>query len=648
MSTNFAEIAPPRQYRSDADDPVAEDRLLTGHFFGGLARVASFVVDLEGRLLDASDSTVHSLGLGKPADWRNQLWCSALPSSSRELTDKWHARDPESPRVILCHLRSTGVTGDALVAICEKLAEQEVYSVTVDCYSLALSPPLFDRTKSGLRFEAAFLSIPDQSVAWVRHDSQGTPITDARIDSWESWMSRALPDDRHSLENRLQQLVDGTKTLVTQKFRAQSATGQLESIKSQFFAVLRDASGKAVLIKAVTRVTSGASKGAVSLHLGRHLLEHVQESVVATDLNGTIHFWGRGAERLYGWRADEVIGRSVSLIVSEPDHPAEYERLRKVLSKGVWRGRYRQVRKDGSSFMASTQISIVEDDEGQPIGFVGIDNDISEWFDQQRKITEIQASLASAQWITIRGELLAGCCHELCQPVFAIQNFINAISRAIASNAEQDYVQKLLTMCSQEITRASEISANLREYAKHPQLKKYPCRVSKLLDDCNSIGRIHAELVGIEFKFEHLANDAQVLCDEIQLRHVLINLIRNAFDALSDCELTVRRVILRSEVRDDTVVISVIDNGNGVPEHLKDSIFKPFFTTKKSGTGVGLPMCRSITESHHGTLVLAKSQLNAGATFEATLPLLPTQDETPQDSPTETSGAAPDEFFSVG
>ena len=628
MSTNFAEIAPPYQHKSDLDDLVAEDRLLTGHFFGGLIRVASFVVDLEGRLLDVSDSTAFALGLGKPAEWRNKLWCSALLSSANELTDKWHARDPQSARFVLCHLRSTGVTGDALVAICEKLAEAEAYSVTVDCYSLALSPPLFDRTKSGLRFEAAFLSIPDQSVAWIRHDSQGTPITDAKVDTWESWISRALPEDRHALENRLHQLVDGTKTLVTQKFRARSSTGQLESMKSQFFAVLRDASGKAVLIKAVTRVTSGASKGAVSLHLGRHLLEHVQESVVATDLNGTIHFWGRGAERLYGWRADEVIGRSVSLIVSEPDQQAEYERMREVLTKGAWRGRYRQVRKDGSSFMASTQIFIVEDDEGQPIGFVGIDNDISEWFDQQRKITEMQSSLASAQWMTIRGELLAGCCHELCQPVFAVQNFINAISRSIASNEKEEYIQKLLTMCSQEITRASEISERLRSYANQPQLKKTPCKVSALLNDCSSIGKIHAEMAGVDFFLEHRSNESQVLCDEIQLRHVIINLLRNAFDALSECDLSVRRVTLRSEIRGDNVVISVIDNGVGVPDHLCDTIFKPFFTTKKTGTGVGLPMCRSIVESHSGALNLVKCKQETGATFEAVLPLHSIQDNT--------------------
>ena len=631
MSINFAQIAPTYQPKSNENDMVAEDRLLTGHFFGGLARVASFVVDLDGRLLDASDSTVNSLGLGNPAEWRNRLWCSVLPSKANELTDKWHSRDPESTRFVLCNLRSTGVTGDAIVAICEKLVEEDAYSVTVDCYSLALSPPLFDRTKSGLRFEAAFLSIPDQSVAWVRHDSQGTPITDAQVDSWESWISRALPEDRQVLENRLHQLVDGTKTLVTQKFRARSASGQLESMKSQFFAVLRDASGKAVLIKAVTRVTSGVSKGAVSLHLGRHLLEHVQESVVATDLNGTIHFWGKGAERLYGWRSDEVIGRSVSLIVSEPDHQAEYERMREVLSKGAWRGRYRQVRKDGSSFMASTQIFIVEDDEGQPIGFVGIDNDISEWFDQQRKITEMQSSLASAQWMTIRGELLAGCCHELCQPVFAIQNFINAISRSIASNEKEEYIQKLLTMCSQEITRASEISEKLRDYANQPQLKKTACKVSTLLNDCSSIGKIHAEMAGVDFFLEHRSYDAQILCDEIQLRHVIINLLRNAFDALSECDLSVRRVTLRSEIRGDNVVISVIDNGNGVPNHLSDTIFKPFFTTKKAGTGVGLPMCRSIVESHSGTLNLVQSIQGTGATFEAVLPLHTIQDNTMQD-----------------
>lgn len=645
-SPDFEREGVPNFPKNPAETLGLENRPLPG-FVGGFRDIASFVVNLDGQLLNASEDSLDWLGLRTAATWKLRSWYASIPYTARGFAESWGDRDPQTSRVVLCQSQCAGVSGKVYVATFEKLADKSGYLAIVCEYSLAFSP-IFDQTKSGLRYEVAFLSVPEQSVVWIRQDTRGVPACDARLDSWESWFERALPEDRSELSNNFRRLIVGSETLVKRKFRIKAADGRNELLNCRFFAVLRDASGKAVLIKAVMQIISGASKASVSLHLGRHLLEHVQESVVATDLSGTIHFWGKGAERLYGWKSDEVLGRNVSLIVAASDRQAENDRLREVMSKGAWRGRYRQIRKDGSSFMASTRIFTVKDDDDKPIGFVGINNDVSEWFDQQRKITEIQASLASAQWITIRGELLAGCCHELCQPVFAIQNFINAISRAIASNAEQDYVQKLLTMCSQEITRASEISAKLREYANHPQLNKTLCQVRKILDDCSPIGNIHAELAGIEFKLEHFANDAQVLCHEIQLRLVLINLIRNSFDALSDCELTVRRVILRSEVRDDTVIISVIDNGDGVPEHLSDIIFKPFFTTKKCGTGIGLPMCRSIIESHQGTLVLAKSEQNVGATFEATLPLFTTQDSTPLGSPTEIGGAAAEEVYSVG
>lgn len=620
-SLDFVRAGAPSFPESPAKPPVVEHRPLAGHFHGGFVNIASFVVNIEGRLLDASEDSLVWLGRATSDSWKGRPWGSSIPNEARGLGKNWRGRDRQASRIVLCQSRCDAVSGEVFVATFEKLADQSGYLANIILYSLALSPPLFERTKCGLRYEVAFFSVPEKSVVWVRQDSRGLPTCHARLDSWESWFERALPGDRRDLTDAMRRLITGNETLITRKFRAKSADGRNELLNCRFFAVLRDASGKAVLIKAVVRVTSGASKSSVSLHLGRHLLEHVQESVVATDLGGTIHFWGKGAERLYGWTADEVIGRNVSLVVDDSERQNEIDRLHEVIAKGFWRGRYRQIRKDGSSFMASTQIFIVKDDDDEPIGFVGIDNDISEWYELQRKTTEMQASLASAQWMTIRGELLAGCCHELCQPVFAIQNFLNAISRAIASDAEQEYVQKLLTMCSQEITRASEISAKLRDYASHPQLKKDPLQVSKLLEDCGSIGKIHAEMAGIDFSLEHLANDSQVLCDEVQLRHVLINLLRNSFDALNECELSIRRVILRSEVRDDTVVISVIDNGDGVPDHLSEAIFKPFFTTKKSGTGIGLPMCRSIVESHNGTLILAQCSQNAGATFETALPL---------------------------
>ncbi len=114
------------------------------------------------------------------------------------------------------------------------------------------------------------------------------------------------------------------------------------------------------------------------LRLQAQLLDSVRESVVATDLEGHVVYWGKGAEALYGYRADEVIGKPITFIVESHEEDEERRRIDAVRTRGLWCGQYWQRRKDGSKFWADTVISLVTDEKGQPCGFIGIDRDITE------------------------------------------------------------------------------------------------------------------------------------------------------------------------------------------------------------------------------------------------------------------------------
>ena len=581
---------------------------------------AIFVTDADGRLLHACDSGLRQLRLPR-ANWKGALWYSGLADEFQSLKDDWNARDPACTRVITCKaFREESPVCRLLVLAFEKSSDSSGYMASLKVVFTSLVQTSHHASRGGGRYEVAVFSVPDQRITWARSDGKMELVSVVRNVSWNEWLERILPDEREAVFARLNRLIDGRCEMVSLKFRVTAGDGRIEFLDCRFYSVLRDVSGRAVIVKVDALVSFGVGKSSLELHQGNQLLDHVHESVVATDLNGIIHYWGKGAEKLYGWTREEAIGKAVTMIVPQCEVKDQHERMRKVISDGSWSGRFQQSCKDGSTFLASSHISLVKDDDGNPIGFVGIDNDTTEWFAQQRQVTEMQTSLASAQWLSIRGELLAGCCHELCQPVFAIQNIISAVRRLLDLTPDSERVKQLLAMCSEEVTRAAEISEKLRGYATRPQDKLDQCDPRKLLEDCSAIGRLHAELAGVDFEIQIPKEPCEILCDQIQLRHVIINLLRNAFDSLNECDLSIKRVLLRGEVSDSDFIISVIDNGVGIAEHAREKLFSPFFTTKRNGTGVGLAMCRSIVATHGGKLTLVRSATYAGAHFDVALP----------------------------
>jgi len=597
---------------------------LSGKCYECHQTLATFVVDKHGRLLHANEASLRFLQFDHKAEnWRRGLWFANLSAAFRSVAMNWQSRITSGKQTTLSATDTiSGDRGSIKIFSFEKMIGFPGYLVSACEYSLPLRGPKLSGHGPVLRFERCMFSVPEQRVAWARSDENGDFLIAPRVVSWDQWLERLLPIDLLGVIAQLKQLIDGDYNEVSIKCRARGAGDSIELHKCRFLASVRDASGKAVVLRASVVISSGTVKSSGSLHLGRHLLKHVQESVIATDLSGTIYFWGKGAEKLYGWTAAETIGQPVMMIIPDFEQRNEHERIQQVISTGSWKGRNRQVRKDGSTFLADSHIAIVKDDEGNPIGMVGIDHDITEWYVQQQKITEMQATLASAQLLSIRGELLAGCCHELCQPVFAIQNIISAITRGLDAPQGSERTRELLSMCSQEVTRAAEISEKLRAYASEPEIKMVLTDPRKLLEDCGTIGRLHAELANISFEVEITDEPCGILCDEVQLRHVVINLLRNAFESLNECDFTAKKVSLSGKLRGSSFVISVCDNGIGITVPVAEKIFDSFFTTKRTGTGIGLPMCRSIVQKHGGSLELVRSAAYDGALFEVCLPLV--------------------------
>lgn len=588
---------------------------------------ATFMVDCGGRLLHANYPSLQFLRFDSNA-WRLKLWFANLAHSSQAAISAWHQRDPVAARTVIC-------VSDGESELCwstriysfEKLLHSSGYLATVHEYLLPLAGSGAILGNSSMLYESVLLLVNEKKAQWVRHREGAGVIDTTYFGSWSEWLDRLLPDDRIGLVQQLAELTTGQRDEVSLSLRMRSPDGRIEVLRSKITAVFRDLSGKAVILKSHALVAPSTEKSSLSLRTGHCLLEHIQEPIVATDLHGKIHFWGKGAEKLYGWTADEAIGQSVLMISPEEDRGVELERMETVISKGSWSGRTILVKKDGTRFHGQTYIAIVKDDEGNPIGLVGIDNDITEWIAQQKRLSDLQASLSSAKDVAIRSELLAGCCHELCQPVFAIQNIISAIIRGQDTGQPAERLRDLFSMCTREVTRAAEISERLRSYATTLKITLVRKDAGLLVAACGSIGQLYAELAGITFRCKIENSPALILCDEVHMELVVVNLLRNAIDSLNECDSPSRTLSLRGEVRNTSYVISVTDNGIGIADHLVNRIFDPFFSTKRTGTGIGLMMCRSIVEKHGGTLDLVRSVAYEGATFEICLPLVTPADE---------------------
>lgn len=264
----------------------------------------------------------------------------------------------------------------------------------------------------------------------------------------------------------------------------------------------------------------------------------------------------------------------------------------------------------------------VRDEQDRTVEIQGVFWDITEQHESEEKLRERDETLAHVTRLTTMGEMVAGIAHEINQPLYAIANFATASSRILES--DEDNTQNRLLEWNREISqqanRAGDILRRLAAFTK-----KSP--VQNVLIDLNHLIRESLELVGLDarrHRVKHqlkLANDLpRVQADAIQIQQVLVNLLRNAYEATAHLSSPPHEVSVRSHVVQNNVQISVSDNGPGLPDQDADKLFETFYTTKPDGMGMGLSIARTIVESHGGK-IWAQPNPDHGATFSFSLPI---------------------------
>ena len=353
------------------------------------------------------------------------------------------------------------------------------------------------------------------------------------------------------------------------------------------------------------------------------ILDTVPDAMVVIDGKGLIQSFSAAAERLFGWRADEVIGQNVGALMPEPYRAAHDGYLERYHRTGERRiiGIGRVVvgaRKDGSTF--PMELSIGETVGGEPF-FTGFVRDLSERQQTEMRLQDLHSELVHVSRLLAMGEMASTLAHEINQPLSAIAHLLTGSRRLIERGREEDKpkIAEALDKAAAQALRAGDIIHRMRAFVgrgdTEPTLESLP----KVIEEASALALIGVKEHRVAVRYKMDPRAGSVVCDRVQIQQVLLNLIRNGVEAMYQSP---KRDLLISTSVDSAgdALVSVADTGAGISEEVRDQLFQPFMTTKAEGMGVGLSISRSIIESHGGR-IWAEANEGGGTIFKFTLPL---------------------------
>jgi two-component system, LuxR family, sensor kinase FixL len=357
----------------------------------------------------------------------------------------------------------------------------------------------------------------------------------------------------------------------------------------------------------------------------RSILETVPDGMIVIDERGTIQSFSAAAERIFGYAASEVCGKNVSLLMPSPhrEHHDEYIRLylrtgeRRIIGIGrVVAGQ----RKDGGTF--PMELAVGEVEHGGRRLFTGFVRDISERQRTRQRLQELQAELSHVSRVSEMGQMASALAHEINQPLAAASNYLQAARRLGAKRdpGEGGRIDEALEHAIRQVERASQILRRLRTFIKKGDPELEPEEVAELIEEGSAIALVGARERGVTVRLQAAARLPAVLVDKIQIQQVIVNLMRNAIEAMEQSPR--RELTVTAELTADArqIIVRIVDTGPGLAPTVAERLFQPFVTTKSHGMGVGLSICRSIVAGHGGELV-AQANPEGGTIFSFTLPL---------------------------
>src|ERR1022692_1059756 len=352
------------------------------------------------------------------------------------------------------------------------------------------------------------------------------------------------------------------------------------------------------------------------------ILDTVPEAMIVIDERGFIQSFSSAAERLFGCQAAEAIGQNVSTLMPAPYHENHDGYLQRYLNTGERRiiGIGRVVvgqRNDGSTF--PMELAVGEMKSGDRRYFTGFIRDLTERQQTEARLQELQSELVHISRLTAMGEMASTLAHELNQPLSAIANYLKGSRRLLegASDEKSAAMRDALDKAADQAMRAGHIIRRLRDFVARGESERRVESITKLVEEASALALVGVKDLGIRVQFQFDPAADLVLADRVQIQQVLLNLIRNAMDAMETAQT--RNLIVAIAPADGGLVrISVTDSGSGISPEIAEQLFQPFITTKRHGMGVGLSISRAIVEAHNGRIWVEPNP-TGGTIFHFTL-----------------------------
>jgi two-component system, LuxR family, sensor kinase FixL len=352
------------------------------------------------------------------------------------------------------------------------------------------------------------------------------------------------------------------------------------------------------------------------------ILDTVPDAMIVIDEHGAVQSFSTAAERLFGYKAAEVIGKNIKLLMPSPYREQHDGYLDRYLTTGERRiiGIGRVVvgeRKDGSTF--PMELAVGEMHSNDRRFFTGFIRDLTEHQQTEARLQELQSELVQISRLTAMGEMASTLAHELNQPLAAITNYLRGSRRLLESPSDADRmrVREAVDKAADQALRAGQIIRRLRDFVARGESEPRIESLNKIIEEASALALVGAKERGVRVRFQFNPRVDTVLADRVQIQQVLLNLMRNAIEAMDGAgrrELTISTVASDNE----EVLVKVADTGAGIAADVADQLFQPFVTTKQHGMGVGLSISRTIVEGHGGRIWVEENP-GGGAVFCFTL-----------------------------
>ncbi|WP_325807590.1 PhnD/SsuA/transferrin family substrate-binding protein [Cocleimonas sp. KMM 6892] len=393
--------------------------------------------------------------------------------------------------------------------------------------------------------------------------------------------------------------------------------------------------GMGVITSAVVRRNKRLKR--IQLRMERHyerLLDSVGDGIYGVDLNGNCTFANKATENITGWKTAQLVGNNQHTILhhSHADgthYPVEECPVYKTTNDSLPRFIDDDIfwKADGSTISVEYSCTPIKGPRNTTIGSAVVFRDITQRELVKKKTIEHQLQLFHVARLSTLGEMASGIAHELNQPLTVINNYSRACIRMLGSKdstdeSMQDQCSEVMEKISKQAERAGAVIKQIRHFVNKDLPDKKPVKVSEMLDVVLELTHMEIERKMVTLQLDIDDSVEWVLAQDTQIEQVIINLVRNAVEAMEDTPEGRRNLIIKTENQQDgKLKISISDSGSGIDKEVVEQLFDPFITTKEQGMGLGLSISQGIIETHDDKIII-EDNVEGGVCFSFKLPIV--------------------------